>query len=467
MSAAEERAHGAAQDTGMGPARDPFAPERWPRLPRPAGLGELRVAVTRASGAPAASGLRVEGALVLGETRGGVRVRFAHRAPRASAVAVQVNGWWFPDPVDGLDLEPLGDGWFAAELVLPADLCSTYGFLEHTREGDPPWWRDGLKGPGGGRPQRGRVPGGVLDLVRGESGPESVRTRHPLHELAACAPPGGAAWTGPRTRIAVLDAGADGVGGGERGDGGGVRRDGAASPGGRAAGAASPARPATGAASPDGDLPLLLLTDGEAHAERLGTVDALAALVRDGRLQPLVVALVDASTDRVDSLGGPDGQARWIVEELVPRLRRDGLVLPGEPSRRRRVAEDPTLTVVAGSSFGALTALFSVARAPEAVGCASAQSTSLWRYEHAAVAEALAAAARRAPVSVRLHAGRYEGTMAASAQDVVRVLEAAGCPCAPVTVHGGGHDWAWWRQAVLDDAVALLGPAPSAAAGAP
>ena len=45
---------------------------------------------------------RHEGARIVAEQGDVVLVHWQHRAPTAHAVAVQINGWWYPVPHDGL-----------------------------------------------------------------------------------------------------------------------------------------------------------------------------------------------------------------------------------------------------------------------------------------------------------------------------------------------------------------------------
>jgi enterochelin esterase family protein len=198
------------------------------------------------------------------------------------------------------------------------------------------------------------------------------------------------------------------------------------------------------------DSPLLLVvTDGETHVERLGTPAVLARLVEDGLLPPLRAVFVDAQPERSHQLGLPGGQARWIAEDLVPGLQERGLA-----------SADPRRVVVTGSSFGGLTALFALARAPHAIGTVSAQSVSLWRFPRGALVEPLAAALRAAPRTprIRLHGGRYEGTMAPRAAELVEAVAARTGVRIPLRLHSGGHDWAWWHPALLEDLLDAFGP---------
>src|SRR5690606_11629305 len=153
-----------------------------------------------------------------------------------------------------------------------------------------------------------------------------------------------------------------------------------------------------------------IVTDGSQHTEGLCTPALLARAVTEGALPPLAAVFVEATAQRGEVLGVPGGHARWIAEQLVPRLRAEGL---GDGAQRISVTSEAARTIISGSSFGGLTALVAAARSPEHRGAVIAQSTSLWRYPEGALVEPLARAARAHPLRLRLHAGRYEGSMPA------------------------------------------------------
>lgn len=374
-------------------------------------------------------------------------VRFRHRAPSVRAVALQVNGWWRPDPVDACDLRPRGEGWWEGVVEVPSDWRASYGFVEHRGEGDPPWWSSGLKRPGaavvpdagehrGHRAARGGARRSVIALP--DDGPFSgVGRSDRSHDAAA----GGAE---PALRLHALPSpGIDEA----------VRWW-----------AARPGDPGCEHLRGEEPLPLLVLTDGMQHADLLGTPLLLRRGVAAGVLPPLAAVFVDSGPRRGDVLGVPGGHAQWIAETLLPRLQAEGL-RPG-PADRVSVTADPSRVVVAGSSFGGLTALFAAARSPQRVGTAIAQSVSLWRYGEGALTAPLLAAARTAAdggsaLRLRLQAGRYEGSMHS---DAAALLEAVRAGAADALVPlderldlcSGGHDWAWWQPEMLHLLAELL-----------
>lgn len=412
----------------MPSADDPLFPAvRWQPLPRAGGV-EGRTPIVRRdehSRKPSAAGPQIL-------SRDGDRalVRFRHRAPAASAVALHASGWWWPDPVEACDLRPTGDGWWEGTFEVPADWRVSYGFALHHGEGEPPWWRTGLKAPGAevvpdpANPRRhSAARGGAVRSLLSVPEDAPFTLDAPAEGAAAGAPlqvlpprPGEprTLWWAPRPS----DPGGAGL----------------------AAGA---------------ELPLLIVTDGLQHAEQLRTPALLARGVEAGVLPPLAAVFVDSTAQRGEVLGVPGGQARWIAEELVPRLRAEGL---GSGPKRVRVTGEAARTVVTGSSFGGLTALFAVARAPQHIGAAIAQSASLWRYREGALEEPLRQAAQAHPLRLHLHAGRFEGSMPAMARQLCDALTAAQLEGLEVSlaVHSGGHDWAWWQPVMLQELAMLL-----------
>ncbi|MGO1769870.1 MAG: alpha/beta hydrolase [Microbacterium sp.] len=370
--------------------------DRLVPLPRPA-VSE-RVPVLRAPDAsltrPATPGWQVE-------ERGAAeaRVRFWHHAPLARAVALAASGWGRPDPPDACDLVAAGDGWWTGAFRVPSDWQATYAMVEHDGAGDPPWWEDGLKA-------RPRLVLGTTDMRR-------------AHQGAAVRLVGGRPWL--RTDGSVP-----------------VRLDELP----RRAGEPRVRVARTGGDT--GEVPLVVVFDGEAHVERLGTPALYEAAHRSGIAPSLALAFVDSGPDRGSALGVPGAHARWVARELVPRLQREGVRGPVSAER----------TIVQGSSFGGLSALFALSRSEGRIASAVAQSVSFWRYPRGELLEAVADALPRRS-RVRLHAGRYEGRGPEVSRDLAGLLTARGHD-AGARVVSGGHDWAWWVPEAIEEVGALL-----------
>ena len=153
-------------------------------------------------------------------------------------------------------------------------------------------------------------------------------------------------------------------------------------------------------------LPLLIVTDGLQHVDQLGTPARLRRGIAAGLLLLLAAVFVESGPDRAEVLGVPGGHARWIAEQLVPRLRQEGLADGIGPVT---LTEEAERTVVTGSSFGGLTALFAVARAPQLIGTAIAQSVSLWALRGGGAGRAAAPRGREASPAAAAARGTLRG----------------------------------------------------------
>jgi enterochelin esterase-like enzyme len=107
------------------------------------------------------------------------------------------------------------------------------------------------------------------------------------------------------------------------------------------------------------------LGDGTTYVERLAAPRVFDALIASGRLEPLVVVLVDPVERRVE-YGVHAGFRRMMVEELVPRIASDYRVL-GRAERR----------LAAGGSRGGQAALDLCLSAPEVFGLCGAWAPAI------------------------------------------------------------------------------------------
>lgn len=114
---------------------------------------------------------------------------------------------------------------------------------------------------------------------------------------------------------------------------------------------------------------LLLLFDGWAYIDLIPTPIIMDNLVREGKIPPLVMVLLD----------NPDGETRnrelpchqpfvdFLTQELVPWVH-----------KHYHVTADPAQTIVGGCSYGGLAAAFTGLRASEIFGNVLSQSGSFW-----------------------------------------------------------------------------------------
>lgn len=216
----------------------------------------------------------------------------------------------------------------------------------------------------------------------------------------------------------------------------------------------------SGAASTDA-VGILVLFDAEVWFGRLGLERALDAAIASGRIAPFaVVAVANADIpDRIDALGVRCRDlVRDLAAEIVPRLRR------GHPEISWGGRE---MTVVAGQSLGGLAALVAALDAPESYGAVIAHSASVWwrpdRTGRPAdltdggpfwIIDRFAAEAAQ-DVRLRLDVGTLETATVTHVDELGRILRSRGWN-ASVGRYVGGHDFAWWRGALLDDLASLF-----------
>ncbi|EAS9238046.1 esterase family protein [Salmonella enterica subsp. enterica] len=207
-------------------------------------------------------------------------------------------------------------------------------------------------------------------------------------------------------------------------------------------------------------LGLLVLTDGEIWFDHLGVSAAIDAAIRSGRIAPVAVLGIDNinERERVAILGGRRELVLDIAERLLPTIRAK------HPERRWA---DRTQTVLAGQSLGGVTALMAARHAPESFGLVLSHSPSMWwtpdnrsRPDHFSgeelswISEHMLSAPSPA-VRTHLCVGSLEGSTVPQVKQLHEKLRAAGVE-SHCSVYTGGHDYAWWRGALIDGLHLLL-----------
>ncbi|ECC2094364.1 esterase family protein [Salmonella enterica] len=201
-------------------------------------------------------------------------------------------------------------------------------------------------------------------------------------------------------------------------------------------------------------LGLLVLTDGEIWFDHLGVSAAIDAAIRSGRIAPVAVLGIDNinARERIAILGG----RRELVLDIAERLL---LALRAKYPERRWA--DRTQTVLAGQSLGGVTALMAARHAPESFGLVLSHSPSMWwtpdncnRPDHFSAEERswVSEHVLSAPSpAVRMHlcVGSLEGSTVPQVKQLHEKLRAAGVE-SHYSVYTGGHDYAWWRGALID-----------------
>ncbi|MFT4262079.1 MAG: DUF3327 domain-containing protein [Nocardioides sp.] len=200
-----------------------------------------------------------------------------------------------------------------------------------------------------------------------------------------------------------------------------------AAPGGRRVWLYDPPGVALGA-----EVPLIVVLDGEVWAGLQSLPTTLDNLLADG-VGPVRAVLVDSGgrDARWQDLSSDGSGASYVVDELIPWVR--GL---------RGVTPGPGAVGVVGQSLGGLTALRLGLTRPDAVAGVVSHSASLWQ-------DGLLDLDPPAGVRVFLGHGSQEWVLDGPHRALADRLRAAGVEL-EVSIHNGGHDYAWWRGGVAE-----------------
>ncbi|MDT8913083.1 alpha/beta hydrolase-fold protein [Amycolatopsis sp. PS_44_ISF1] len=196
-----------------------------------------------------------------------------------------------------------------------------------------------------------------------------------------------------------------------------------------------------------GPHPVVLLLDGDDWLYTHPAVTAFEAAVTDGAMPPATLVFLPTSPAREQELAGNPALWEGIRDELLPLLAGNG------------VAADRL--VVAGQSFGGLSALYAALEYPGVVSRVACQSGSFWwpaerRDEPFAgpLGGAIAARLRRGPdlsgLRVAFDVGEHETGMLPH-NELVEALAAEAGASVRVSRSGAGHDRAGWRHALVRD----------------
>ncbi|MDQ3823923.1 MAG: alpha/beta hydrolase-fold protein [Actinomycetota bacterium] len=204
---------------------------------------------------------------------------------------------------------------------------------------------------------------------------------------------------------------------------------------------------------------LLLVFDGWAYVELVPTPTIVDNLVAAGRIPPVVAVMPDSLSQDVRSLELPCHApfVEFLAQELLPWAR-----------ERWSIDADPGRSVVAGSSFGGLAAVYAAFERPDLFDAAISQSGSFgWGAEdgrgHEWLTNRIEAADRR-PVRFWLEIGSLEHDERQTGgpsglRSNRRLRDVLGEKGYDVTYseYDGGHDYVCWRGSLAEGLVALLG----------
>lgn len=207
--------------------------------------------------------------------------------------------------------------------------------------------------------------------------------------------------------------------------------------------------------------PLVIAFDGEVYglpglppAIPLPTI--LDNLLADGKLPPVVAAIVANQGTRDRDLPGSPAFADFLANELVPRVRAD-----------YHAGLTPAQTLVTGSSFGGLASTFAALHHSDVIGLVLSNSGS-YQYRMGAIDHDTAewsednmllrdfVTSPKLPIRFYMDCGTFEADLRDNNRRLRDVLLAKGYD---VTYRefSGSHDYNNWKRTISDGLIALLG----------
>ncbi|TLU69039.1 enterochelin esterase [Enterobacter sp. MF024] len=200
--------------------------------------------------------------------------------------------------------------------------------------------------------------------------------------------------------------------------------------------------------------PLAVLLDGQFWAESMPVWPALTALTLDGQLPPAVYVLIDVIDTAHRTRELPCNPDFWLAvqDELLPQVQ---ALAP--------FSERADRTVVAGQSFGGLSALYAGLHWPARFGCVLSQSGSFWwphrgGQQDGVIIEQLKNQQLSAQgLRIVLEAGRREPLIFRACEALYAGLQQTQQPVfwRPVD---GGHDALCWRGGLTQGLMTLWQP---------
>lgn len=202
--------------------------------------------------------------------------------------------------------------------------------------------------------------------------------------------------------------------------------------------------------------PLAILLDGQFWSQQMPVWEPLHQLTEQGTLPEAVYLLIEVIDTEHRSRELTCNADFWLAvqEELLPQLR------AWAPFN-----DSPDTTVVAGQSFGGLSALYACLHWPQTFGCALSQSGSFW-WPQRGQSEADSGwllrqieqgVGQASPLKIFLEAGVHERLIHRVNGELRDLLQAS-----PHQVHyravAGGHDALCWRGGLMDGLMMLWSP---------
>jgi len=203
--------------------------------------------------------------------------------------------------------------------------------------------------------------------------------------------------------------------------------------------------------------PLLVVHDGSDYLRYSALQTVLDNLIYRLEIAPMVVALCDPG-DRLVEYADDPRHARFVVDELIPGL-----------EARFPLASRPADRGLMGASFGAVAALSTAWRRPDAIGRLLLQSgsfafTDIGRNRRGPAFEPVVRfvngfrdAPGRPAERIYVSCGRYESLIYEN-RSIVPLLQATGM-AVRYTESRDGHNWENWRDR-LREGLSYLFPGP-------
>jgi enterochelin esterase family protein len=213
---------------------------------------------------------------------------------------------------------------------------------------------------------------------------------------------------------------------------------------------------------------LLVVFDGESYGRdaAVPTPTILDNLIYRVKIPATLAVLVDSGKTRDRDLLCSEPFEAFLATELVPWIR-----------TKYRVTRDPSCTIVAGSSYGGLSAACTALRHPDVFGNVLSQSGSFnfvpagsgsqdseYYFESGWLTRQYVTAPKL-PLRFYLQVGRFEG-LSVENRHLRDVLEAKGYPVT-FAEYSGNHDYLSWRHSLGEGLIALIGERRFQGSGAP
>ncbi|WP_417876942.1 enterochelin esterase [Vibrio sp.] len=211
-------------------------------------------------------------------------------------------------------------------------------------------------------------------------------------------------------------------------------------------------------------LPLVIVLDGEFWVESMPIMRPLEYCTQKNLLPPAIYVMIDAISFRQRAEDLTCNPTFWqaVVEEIIPQV-----------NEQYCITTDSSKTVVAGQSYGGLSALYAVLNWPNRFGNAISQSGSFWWPKHALIHNSheegitqslpetlhidrdIDSLSEMHKLNVYMEVGQREQMMIPLAEHVCDKLLAANHKVT-MQLYDGGHDRLIWREGLMKGLIWLF-----------